>query len=144
MVIYDPVTKKAHNLQKEAAGLFRALNDGRCPVWDDLSISILHELEQAGLLEKPLEGPLDLSRRQLLGRAGRVTGAAFLASIALSTPAAAQSGVTEAECDGSSGEFCGQLCTDGGPIGSRVCASMTGVAGGQCGCVPVPGVCVCT
>lgn len=143
IVIYDPVTRQAHNLQKEAAGLFRALEGGHTPIWDDLALSILHELEQAGLLEEPLEGPQDSSRRQLLARASRFAGAGFLASIVVATPAAAQSGVTEAMCDGSSGEFCGQLCIDAGPIGSRVCASITGFPGGACGCVPAPGACAC-
>ena len=138
LLVFDPKAQAAHNLSAEAAALFSTLNRGDLPEETDDNLAILAQFAEKGFLEDSQEW----SRRDLMVSAVKAAAIPLIASVALPLPAAAQSGVSEADCELSGGAACGQPCT-GFPIGTRVCGSITGTPGGACGCVPTPAACAC-
>lgn len=142
-VIYDQESNRAHNLKGRAAEVVRALEQRTLSECDEETFAILDLLRESSLLAAETSTDL-LSRRSFV--TGAVKAAAFplIASVTLPAPASAASGVAEADCEMSAGAACGQLCVGPFPFGSRVCGSISGVAGGLCGCVTVtPAVCGC-
>lgn len=145
-VIYDQNTGEAHHLNQSAAAVFLQCHRGEPVTESPETDYALDLLEQKGLLM--VQEPLSSSRRQLLK--AMVVSAALpaIASIFIPHPAAAASGgVTEENCETSAGAACGTLCIGAFPFGSRVCGSISPIAGGLCGCVPLGApnpVCPCT
>ena len=143
LVVLDVESNIAHSLRPEAVAVFCALETADPIPETPEATAILLQFEERGFLSAALSAEFTRSRRQFLTDLVKAAAIPAVTTIALATPAAAQSGVTEAQCEASSGTACGQPCTEFA-IGTRVCASVTGTAGGSCGCVTVPGACACT
>ena len=143
VIVYDPVSNQAHNLNDMAAAVFqRCRNQLELDEDDPAVFTALSAFEEKGFFDDSVP---KLTRREALVGVARAAVLPVVMSVMLPTPAAAQSsGVTEVDCENSGGTACGQLCIGPFPFGTRACASVSGVAGGLCGCVATPGVRGCT
>lgn len=146
VVVYDPVSHRAHCLNRTAAAVFRAWDGTRAvaavaarltaelgaPVPVSLVEEALDQLRDAGLLDPsgsvPAPAHVSPSRREVVRRAAQ--GAAIMASVVTSlvvpapAEAAASACVPAASCTGNDGVACK---ASGGTSDCVLCTCQSGV-----------------
>ena len=111
LVLYEPQSGQAHLLRGQLRGIVLGLRDGSIRDTRDYHQDYWTELDRLQLLER--EGSVKaLPRRGLLKAAAVGTF-----TLAVGTPAAAHSQVTDDQCE--AGGFCGTRCTS--VFGTRIC-----------------------
>jgi hypothetical protein len=165
VVVYDPERKQAHSLNRTAVAVWThsdgqtSLTDLRRRVSADVGVPVseaaiwlaLRKLERAHLLAEKLGTTEPMTRRQVLGKAGRFGAAAMVATpIILSAtvlPAAAAATGTCGTAPGSPPCATGCTCLTLSDSTHKGCVfGLASGSGGACtvatGCVPGTGKCV--
>jgi hypothetical protein len=149
VVIYDPETKQAHSLNRLAVAVWthadvadtiedlnrRVSHDLGVPIDRADVLSAIRKLDRARLLVDKFVATGPMTRRQLLGKGGKLGAAAMvtpLVASALVPMAAAAASPNPGQCPTG---VCLESCVGGVPAPGGVCACTTAIEGGahRCG-----------